>query len=98
MQCSGINRFEYKPSGLISIKPSQGSRSAWTHWRGATDPEHSEAHGHTRPGMLDRRQEGQPMGQNQSGDVDWGVVSGECHILFSVSALHEVSVNGATEG
>ena len=47
------------------------------------DPEHSEAPGHRRPGMLDRRQNGQPTGQNQSGDGDWGVFTGECHILFS---------------
>ena len=37
-------------------------------------------------------------GQNQSGGGDWGVFTGECHILFSVSVLHKVPVNGATEG
>ena len=61
------------------------------------DPEHSEAPGHRRPGMLDRRQNGQPTGQNQSWDGDWGVLLVNA-TYSSVSVLQKVSVNGATEG
>ena len=53
------------------------------HTRGEpTGPEHSEAHGHTCPGVFDRGQEGQPTDQSQLGEADRRVSVWECHILL----------------